>query len=62
MNGAAAHDEILPRAHRIISITCEAHAIQLFYWINPSIGYHIYISMQAGKKSRYGHLIGFIMT
>lgn len=48
---AAAHDEILLQAHRVISITRETHAIQLFYWINSSIRDHIYIYMQMGKKS-----------
>lgn len=54
---AAARDEILLQARCIISITCEAHAIQLLYWINSSMGYHIYICMQIGEK-KYGYLNG----
>ena len=47
---AAACDEILLQARRIIPITCEAHAIQLPYWIKSSVGYHIYICMQIAEE------------
>lgn len=49
---AAARDEIRLQAHCIISVTCEARAIQLFHWIKPSIGCHGCICMQMSKKKR----------
>lgn len=46
---AAAPDEILLQAHRIISATRETRAIHLFNWIGSSVRDHILIRVRMEK-------------